>query len=93
MTIFRVMDLSTAHVTKKTMDALAEGSADLTSYGYPEGAFVHLPTDDLEEELEERGLPEDLRKVVKFAMDHDCQWVKLDADGEVCGDLPTYEWA
>ena len=40
--------------------------------------------------METPEIPEDLRKLIKLAREHHCEWLCLDCDGAEIDGLPTY---
>jgi len=94
--IRRILDLTTAHLTKRTADSLWDGEcyASLAiEVGGAEPAFVLLnvpPIDEGDEPFAD--WPADLKAVALFARAHDCDFVKFDVDGLEVDGLPTYEW-
>lgn len=49
-----------------------------------------VPTVETENEL--LLMPEDLHRVLMFARDHDCQYVRFDCDADFVAGLPRFEW-
>ena len=90
------MDCSTAHITRED-DLFLEGGTNTeplivnaTDYGY----WIYVPGDS-EEFAEVRDSPlvsPSLKEVLKKAWRLDAVYIKLDSDGAVHDDLPTYEW-
>ena len=88
--IMKMLDISTAHITPQTMKRLEEedDELDLVIYPTPYGAFVHIPVDDLDII---DALPEDLKRVVFYAMGLECDWIKFDGAAEIILELRNYE--
>ena len=96
--IGKYLDLSVAHFTVKTLEALYTGDGNVTDViSYPKydkeaketfGAFVHVPDD-----LDECKMPRDLKKVLEYAQKKGCYWLQIDRDAEVIPDLPVYNTA
>jgi hypothetical protein len=88
--VSRVPVLSSTHVSFETMERLQSGPAE-NSFGtvaaYPEGVFLYLQTVLIPENL-----PEDLLALCKWARKRRCNWIRLDADGDLVDGLPTYNW-
>lgn len=53
------------------------------------GWFVFVPPSPVIDEL---NLPDDLRRLLHYARDLQCDWVMLDRDAEAIDALPTYDW-
>ena len=92
--IYKYLDLSIAHITKETDDYLriqAEQDEAYKAIVYTKdcGYFVCVPELD---EIDEYDMPDDLKACLKFAAEHDCYWLVLDADADTINELETYEW-
>jgi hypothetical protein len=95
--VFSYLDLSTGHVSKKTMEWLNAALPieshchGLTIAPYEYGAFVSVPSKA--ETIDERECPDDLKTVLKFAQQKSCSIVRFDRDGETIEDLPYFNWS
>jgi len=93
--LFRVLDLSTAHLPQEQMDRI--GQADTIVVDRPDiGALVWVQHDDPEEQdarLIEDGFAE-LVTVLRYArtLGEDVYWVQFDRDADRNDALPTWEW-
>lgn len=88
MEIYKIMVMSTAHLTEQTFLFLNGGDysiAYVNDEGF--GTIVRFTDSDLEDE----DLPEDLMRCLKFASENDCDYVRFDGDGTQY-DLPIYDW-
>jgi len=91
-TIFKYMDLSTNHVSKKTMDWLdaaeerTEPTITIAPYDY--GCFVGVP----QEPETYTELPKDLLAVLVFARANNCDVVRFDKDGETRSEIKLFNW-
>lgn len=91
--IYKYLDISTAHITKKTDEYLQKQIGNYNSplivYEKEYGYFICVPweLDDIE-----MYIPSDLASCLGFARKHNCQWLILDCDAEVIDKLETYEW-
>lgn len=93
--IYKMLDLSTYHLSIHTIDMLHESTdkrvKSLIYYekNDPElddiGFFVHINEDG-----DNNGLPEDLINCIRFAKSKGCEWIHFDPDGEVEGPLQIY---
>lgn len=85
--IMRVPVLSSAHLSFRTTKDLVEGKyEDQPVAPYAEGVFLWV---DYEEAPP--GFPKDLKLLIEWARKHKYAWVRLDADGDVRRNLPTYK--
>lgn len=85
------LDLSTAHITTDTYDALVDQELE-SIVSYPKvceydtyGVFVYVPED------EDQDIPVDLKNVIDYARANDCQWIQFDRDAEVITKLKQYQ--
>lgn len=90
--IRNMLDLSTGHVSKETIQFLdeqadSEGETSFIVYKkIPWGFFFPVFPE------ERPDLPEDLQRLLNYANDHSCTWIMLDADGEIVDELPFADW-
>jgi len=92
MEITKMLTISTAHITKETADLLNiepdNDNMQLSVYNKADfGWFIYVNID-----LDNRNIPDDLRRCLDLAKDNDCNWLCLDCDGEVVDGLDVYEW-
>jgi len=97
--IAAMFDVSTCHITKKDNNLLIENkdpstNPELIVYGYPEGYFIFVPdqVEDLQDKLKAEGYSKELINLLILAHQHDCIFLRLDADGVSYEDLPTFDW-
>ena len=86
-----VLVLSTNHLPEEVMGMLGKESVLLQNHliaPYVYGAFVWVP--DASERA--TSLPEELARVMTYAGERGCQWVRFDSDGPLEDDLPAWEW-
>lgn len=92
--IYKYLDISTAHITEETDEFLRNQVKEYECgkpivYQKECGYFIHVSDkfdmDDLE-------MPDDLRRCLEFAAEHDCYWLVLDGDAEIIDELPIYTW-
>ena len=103
--IDRTLVLSTAHVSKATADILNGDAperdglkpaidghvADWGCYGWVVWCGGQtVPKIELDAEM--LYMPADLHRVVMFARDNNCQYVRFDCDADEIDELPTWEW-
>lgn len=90
--IFKLMEISTVHITPETNEYLMAMIEDddfmlhLFHTGY--GFLISVPYDD----ALCTDLPQDLKCCLEFACENDCKWLQLDCDGEVVDELKEYDW-
>jgi hypothetical protein len=99
----KTLILSTAHLTyedSQQLDYLAStDDPEFTSpwmvwdhFGY--GWWLRVPDSGEEENWQEATelFSSNLLQLMLFALGHDCDWLRLDADGLEVEGLPTFEW-
>lgn len=86
--ISNILTLSTAHIEADTAIALDNNEINgIMSYEKKEyGWFIYTLVNDI------NSVPEDLIRVLNFALVNNCEWLCLDRDGDTTELLPTYEW-
>lgn len=98
--IHTYLDLSTAHITKDTADALDMVGNDGIVLGWPAmtiapyeyGTFVTVPPLMPDDPGYHDRLPPDLRLVLDHARALGAYVVRFDADGDTVAELPTHDW-
>lgn len=93
-TIFRTLDLSTAHLTEVLG---GDDAGILTLKGVNVQSLTHgfllLVPDNIDERITEvPDIPEIIVGIWRFAKHHDCAFVLIDADADTVDELPTYDW-
>lgn len=86
---YKMLDISTAHISPET-DKWLENNWET---GLPvdplfAGFLIMVPSPDLMNE----NWPEDFRLCLEYCMTNKYDYLKLDGDGEIITDLPTYNW-
>ncbi|MBW5471550.1 hypothetical protein GPJ61_27570 [Brevibacillus formosus] len=94
LTVFTMLELSTAHISLETNQMLEDNTLSIAfvakSYrGIQYGWFIAVPYDD-EDDL--MWLPDDLEKIVNLAKERNLDWVMLDCEGARSEHLPVFEW-
>jgi len=89
----RLLDLSTAHLPERYSEEELRGQPGVVAYDLPYGWMLKVPA-DVEEDCHEAGevIAAEVLTVLRFARAHGCDWVLFDADGDVCDQLPTWDW-
>ena len=99
--IVSVLDISTGHITKEDDRLIKEAAPDenvlvpIITYGYKEGYFVYVPSDDLKVHLDRckrHGMSTQFCKILRLAAVRGIKYVQFDADGQTYADLKTYNW-
>lgn len=90
MTILKMLDLSTSHVSKETAQTLDEApDGTINAYQKDEyGWFVWVPPT----EWERADQPADLLAAFAYARTQQCDWIMFDRDAEIIDDLPSFDW-
>lgn len=95
MDLTMMLTISTAHIRPETAEMLemedATGDMGLTVYALGEGYesngwLVYVDTEAYGD------VPKDLRRLMEFCAGKNIDWLRLDGDGEILPELPTYEW-
>ena len=89
--ITKMVTISTAHIKESTTSFLDE---TLLLPVYPSDYFYTIWIEDDTEYYDtfKNAIPKDLWDCIMFAHNLGCQWLRLDGDGEIVGELPVYEW-
>ena len=90
-----MLTISTAHigpVTAHMLDAEdTTGDMGVTVYimgdGYEADSWLIYVDPNAEGKV-----PEDLQRLMEFCAGKGIDWLRLDGDGEILPELPTYEW-
>jgi hypothetical protein len=93
--INRELVVSTAHVSKQTMDWLLGGSPDgYETFDLPGGDSVEYGalvwTGGSASDPD--SLPPDLSRLIALAREHDCKWLRLDCDGLTVEGFQKFDW-
>ena len=90
--IDRVLIVSTAHMSQQDSHVLRNDLSCLVTYSYEEGDFIIL--NNIEEKMSEliNTFSSSFVDLILLAQKHDCQILRLDRDGPVYEDLPTFVW-
>jgi hypothetical protein len=91
--IQKILDVSTAHVEQSDLDALEAAEAWFRLI-YDEGALVWVPTDwrTYSGSARKAGVPERIVTLMGIANEHDCRFLRLDAEGAVYDELEIFDW-
>ena len=96
--IQKTLVLSTAHVTEKDNNFLSNNNIAFSSvyvndYGYSIFINPHIEVLKLEiEELKNLGLSNNFCDLMQLAHDKKCEYLKLDCDGNIYQELPSFDW-
>ena len=105
MEITKMLTISTAHVKPSTHKELIRASDPhfqstcVFDYNIPfavyrkgdYGFIIYITEDTMDRALMGELCPNDLTKVALYTVDHECNVLCLDADGEILPDLPNYK--
>ena len=102
MSIYNYFDASTGHITDRDSEVLCQLAANPSSLGttiseYDRGWFIAVPEEsdgrpDFYNLCRDAGLSEAFINLVAHVRDVECQVLRLDTDGDVLDDLPTFDW-
>lgn len=91
--VFKVLDISTGHMTKEDAEKLSLNDPDKT---------LGLPSYELDEygwlvyigEMEDNwaNMSPEFNKVLTLANDLGCDYVRFDRDGREYPELPSFDW-
>lgn len=98
MPVYRYLDISTACLTEREMNAVTDRLAELEHESprvivHDYGAWVNVPPDPTgAATLELTGKYPNLGACLARARQFDCLWINFDADADHDEELPSYEW-
>lgn len=99
--IQKMLIVSTAHISKDDNEILGtfgepDGPMCLIVDPYPYGYIVWIGTYSGDEEypgqIKDEGLSDEFISLMELAEQLGCEYLKLDRDGPIYDDLPTFEW-
>jgi hypothetical protein len=86
------LDLSTAHLTQDTCDAL-DAVDGVIAYSTTYGWLMYAPEPDHAAALAAAGdWPPELLPIVQLARGHGCAYILFDSDADTTTLLPTFDW-
>ena len=88
MEIYKMLVLSTSHVSKETAKLLDRDNVGVVVYPKSEYGWFIVATDWDEHE----NIPDDLQKCLELTEQLGCDWLCLDCDGKCVPELLTYKW-
>lgn len=91
LTVFSMLELSTAHISLETNQMLEKDTLSLAFFAKSDmnmqyGWFISVPYDD------EDWLPDDLQRIMNLAKEKNFKWVMLDCEGARSEHLPVFDW-
>ena len=94
MSIQRCLDLMSNHVSQETMQAMSRAPSwgPITVAPYEYGAFVSVPSNDGECNVDDLRCPVDLKIVLNKARSLGCDIVCFDAAADALDGLPYFDW-
>lgn len=89
MEIYKMMVMSTGHISKETAELLDRDNVGVVVYPKAEYGWFIVVSDwwDIEQTI-----PEDLKQCLAYAEKNGCDWLCLDYDAELYPDIPSYNW-
>ena len=92
---YRVVVLSTGHLTKQDSDGLSQASkrSDMI-FERDTGFFIKLYTDqpDLNFDLYDSGISDHLKNIVCWALEEGFNMIEFDSDGDCLDMFPLRDW-
>ncbi len=99
MAILQYLDISSQHIPPADLDVLngLGDSEPLIMYDYREGWWIHISSDagifhDCLRNVERTGLSGFFTAILSYAREQKCEFIRLDADGDLIDDLPLFEY-
>ena len=99
MPVYRLLDLSTAHLNEPEMALLSsqtdspwESSELPRVVPHHYGALVHVTTADADDDERLRTLSPNLLGCIERARRLDCSWINFDRDADTEPGLPVFDW-
>jgi hypothetical protein len=89
--IFRVLDISTSHMTAKDAVKLSDPERNMSAYELSEYGWLAY-IGELEHNWPKGVMSAAFRLVLKVAKQMGCEWVRFDRDGREYPELKTFEW-
>lgn len=91
--VLKMLDLSTAHISADTCNALCSAAAPIIAYEKGEyGVFVHVQHTHFIGGDDDPAMPNDLMDCIQYARERDCTWIMFDRDALKISTLPIYNW-
>jgi len=88
--INKMLTISTGHISLETADRISAGDDDLPwILNWSEYGWLVLCHDITGDDLD---FPQDLQRCMDFARSRDCEWLRLDMDGDQIDELPVFDW-
>lgn len=95
----KYLDCSTAHITEQDDDLLRSSPSGLIIHQLEYGYLVYVAPEGAAEVVDEQrdharaiGLSESFIKVIDYARNQGCGWVKFDANAMYVPYLDTHNW-
>lgn len=89
--IDRVLVCTTGHLTASDASDLENEATGLVVHETGEYGWM-IWADGQEEESYLEKTSSNLRKLIEFAREHECEWIRFDCDADPIDGLPTYDW-
>jgi hypothetical protein len=91
--IEHVLVCSTAHITIQD-NTLLQGADTPANVTYTYGYYIYVGYDleSLQAEATQQGFSAAFVALLALPRKYDCTWLKLDADGTIMDNVPTFDW-
>lgn len=92
MAVYKYLDCSTAHVSFQEKTLLENHVLPFKVMDHDYGWWLNVQpfVEEDEEELHKRA--PNIMRLIKHALELDCNWINLDADAEELEGFPTFDW-
>lgn len=89
-----MMDISTAHITRKDEEQLRKDKANLIVIPYGYGYIVMVPAKERQNSFyKQKKFSPAFNKLLNLARKNNCEYLMIDRDGEEYEELPTFDWS
>ena len=88
----RLLTMSAYHISRETFEIMEDGYVYATYYPTEDGGEVHGFFVRADSKWPEEDIPADLEVCMKFALKHNCTWLRLDIDADPSPELQIYDW-
>lgn len=90
--IFKVLDCSTGHMTKEDAQKLGDDNNMVPSYELEEYGWLVYSEGWTDDPSQYEGMSPAFIKVLEWANELECNYVRFDRDGYTYDTLPMFEW-
>lgn len=94
--IDKILTVSSSHISRESYEWLTDQCEKPTcnimvAYEKDEYGFILYICKHFHLEAEKSDIPDDIYKLIKLAIEHDCTYLCLDVDGQPVPGIMTYE--